>query len=85
MCFRFKAPDPPKPPPLAPAPPPPLPPTAPLPEDDLVSDTDINPKVRDAKSDKEGNQQSQGTRDLRIDRDPQVNTGTNVTGGGINV
>ena len=85
MCFRFSTPSPPNPPPLAPAPPPPLPPTAPLPADELVSDTDINPKVRDAKSKKEGNQQAQGTQGLRINRDPQVNTGTGATGGGINV
>ena len=86
MCFKFSTPSPPPPPPLPPAPPPPPAPTAPLPEDDLVADTEINPKVREAKSSKEGNQQRRGTQGLRISRDPQVNTGTGgATGGGINV
>ena len=85
MCFRYNAPDPPPPPPLPPAPPPPPAPVAPLPEDDLVADTDINPKVRDAKSQKEGNQKATGTQDLRIDRDPAVNTGGKGHSGQINV
>ena len=85
MCFKYNAPDPPPPPPLPPAPPPPPAPTAPLPEDDLVSDTEINPKVREAKSAKESNQQRLGTQGLRISRDPQVNTGTAGGGGGVNV
>ena len=87
MCFKFKA-DIPKPPPPLPAapPPPPIENVKPLPEDDLVADTDINPQVRDAKSKKDKNPQSKGTGALRIDKAPTVNTGTAGAGaGGVNV
>ena len=81
MCFgggnvSFNVPDPP---PLAPPPPPPAPPQAPLPDQAPV-ETDINPQVRENKQKKPRNEMSQGTKELRIPLDPNVNTGG--TGGG---
>jgi hypothetical protein len=86
MCFRsspvFNIPDPP---PLAPPPPPPAPPTKPVPEQQAV-ETDINPQVREAKSDKPRNEMSQGTAELRIPLEGEVNTGGGAGGvaGGLN-
>ena len=87
MCF-FKTPKPPPPPPpLPPAPPPPLPPqpTGVVPDATAV-ETDINPQVREAKSKKARNEMSQGTSELRIPLEGQVNTGGNAgsTTGGLN-
>jgi len=87
MCF-FKTPSPPPPPPpLPPAPPPPLPPqpTGVVPDAAAV-ETDINPQVREAKSKKARNEMSQGTSELRIPLEGQVNTGGNAgsTTGGLN-
>ena len=74
---------PPPPPPLPPAPPPPLPPSqvAPLPDPAPV-ETDINPQVREDKKKKPRNEMSQGTSELRIPLDTDVNTGGSE--GGIN-
>ena len=87
MCF-FKTPSPPPPPPpLPPAPPPPLPPTAPRVTPDAAAvETDINPQVREAKSKKARNEMSQGTSELRIPLEGQVNTGGNAGSnvGGLN-
>ena len=75
----------PAPPPLAPPPPPPAQPQKPLPEQAPV-ETDINPQVREAKSKKARNEMSQGTSELRIPLEQDVNTGGNNTGqvGGLN-
>ena len=86
MCFRTPSPPPP-PPPLPPAPPPPLPPTAPTVVPDAAAvETDINPQVREAKSKKARNEMSQGTSELRIPLDGQVNAGGNPgsDAGGLN-
>jgi hypothetical protein len=83
MCFSFNTPSPPPPPPLAPPPPTPEPPTAPLPEAAPV-ETDINPKVREAKSKKARSQDAKGTSALRIDLAPEVNTGATGPSGGLN-
>ena len=85
MCFGGKPPTPPPPPPLAPPPPPPAPPEAPLPQAAAV-ETDINPQVREAKSRKARNEMSQGTSELRIPLEGQVNTGGNAGSatGGLN-
>ena len=75
------------PPPLPPAPPPPLPPTAPTVVPDAAAvETDINPQVREAKSKKARNEMSQGTSELRIPLEGQVNTGGNAGSatGGLN-
>ena len=87
MCF-FKAPKiPPPPPPLPPAPPPPAPPapSGAVPDAAAV-ETDINPQVREAKSKKARNEMSQGTSELRIPLDGQVNTSGNPgsDAGGLN-
>jgi len=89
MCvgpFRQSTPTPPPPPPLAPPPPPPAAPIAPLPEPDPLV-TDVNPQVRRARSKKVKNQSSKGTRGLRIklNKDPAVNTGTDIPAGGTNI
>ena len=73
--------NPPPPPPLAPPPPPPAPPVAPLPDPTPV-ETDINPQVKEDKSKKTRNEMSQGTSELRITLDTDVNTGGDT--GGIN-
>ncbi len=77
-------PPPPPPPPLPPSPPPPLPPTAPPPETEDVDTlgTDLDPKVREAQSDKATGQRK-GTDELKIDLDTEVQTGsdTSDTGG----
>jgi len=83
MCFGGGTPSPPPPPPLPPAPPPPLPPQKPLPEPTPV-ETDINPKVKKAKSDKAANPQSQGTQALKIPLNPDVNVGQGGPSGGLN-
>ena len=83
MCFggggSVTLPDP------APLPPPPAPPTKPVPQQQPV-ETDINPQVREAKSKKARNEMSQGTSELRIPLEQDVNTGGNNTGqgGGLN-
>ena len=81
MCFGGKTSAPPPPPPLPPAPPTPPPP--PLPEPAQV-ETDINPKVRAAKSKQARNPQTKGTGALRIPLNPGVNVGTGGPSGGIN-
>ena len=73
MCFG-RPPSPPPPPPLAPPPPPPAPPAPPLPEPDPLV-TDVNPQVRRADSKKKKNPLTRGTRGLRINLDPNINTG----------
>ena len=60
MCFNQKTPDPPPPPPLPPNPPPPTPPIAPLPPPDPL-ETEVNPQVKRAKSQKDKNPYSKGT------------------------
>ena len=86
MCFYSKPPSPPPPPPLAPPPPPPAPPTAPLPDPEPL-ESEVNPKVRRTKSQKDRNPQTKGTGALRIKIDPQVGGGgqTGATGGGLNL
>ena len=77
-------PSPPPPPPLPPPPPPPEPQRAPLPEPEAL-ETEVNPQVRRAKSQKEKNPFSKGTGALRIKLDPQVSTGgQQAPAGGIN-
>ena len=85
MCWNQKPPTPPPPPPLAPPPPPPAPPAAPLPQAAPV-ETDINPQVREARKKKPRNEMSQGTAELRIPLEGQVNagTGTGSASGGLN-
>ena len=74
----------PEPPPLAPPPPPPAPPKKPLPEQAPV-ETDVNPQVREAKSKKARNEMSQGTSELRIPLDTNVNaSGAGGQAGGLN-
>ena len=81
MCFGGSPPDPPPPPPLPPAPPPPTPPAPPLPPPDPV-ETEVNPNVqRQDDSKKDPGQSAQGTGDLRIETDPQLNTGAAGSGG----
>jgi len=67
----------PPPPPLPPSAPPPLPPTAPPPETEDVDalGTDLDPKVREAQSDKATGQRK-GTDELKIDLDSELQTGT---------
>ena len=84
MCFNNNTPDPPPPPPLPPAPPPPVAPVAPLPPpDDLETEGNPNVERRDD-SKKDPGQQATGTGDLRIETDPQLNTGTAPGSGGLN-
>ena len=70
---------------MAPPPPPPAPPAAPLPEQQAV-ETDVNPQVREAKSKKARNEMSQGTKELRIPLDTDINTGgsSGANTGGMN-
>ena len=82
MCFGGR-PKPPTPPPLAPSPPPPAPPKTPQPAPEPLG-TDMDPQVRRTKSKKDKNPFSKGTGALRINLDPQVNTGGNTPSGGIN-
>ena len=81
MCFGGPTINIPDPPPLAPPPPPPAPPVAPLPDPTPV-ETDINPQVREDKKKKPRNEMSQGTSELRIPLDSEVNTGG--AQGGVN-
>ena len=84
MCFRSPTINLPAPPPLAPPPPPPAPPTKPVPQQQPV-ETDINPQVREAKSKKARNEMSQGTSELRIPLDTNLNVGdTGAQSGGLN-
>ena len=71
----------PPPPPLAPPPPPPAPPEPPLPQAAPV-ETDINPQVKEDKTKKTKNEMSQGTSELRIPLNTDVNVGGDT--GGIN-
>ena len=73
MCFGGR-PKLPPPPPLAPSPPPPTKPLAPAPAPNQIG-TEMDPQVRRAKSKKDKNPFSKGTGSLRINIDPQVNTG----------
>ena len=86
MCWGPKPPDPPPPPPLPPPPPPPLPPVKPPPEPDAL-ETEVNPQVKKAKSEKDKNPYASGTSSLKIKLDPAVNTGQASGGatGGLNV
>jgi hypothetical protein len=84
MCINVRTPSPPPPPPLPPAPPPPTPPVAPLPPPDPLT-TEVNPAVlMDQDSRKDEGQQGQGTGDLRIEPDPNINTGQTAGTGGLN-
>ena len=78
---------PPPPPPLPAPPPPPLPPRRPAPAPKpLDKESDVNPRVRRAKSKKDTNPFLQGgTGSLRLPFDPGVSTGGGNPGGGINV
>ena len=78
---------PPTPPPLPAPPPPPLPPRRPAPvPKPLDKDSDVNPRVKRAKSKKDTNPFLQGgTGSLRIPLNPGVNTGGGTPTGGINV
>ena len=79
---------PPPPPPLPAPPPPPLPPRRPAPvPKPLDKDSDVNPRVKRAKSKKDSNPYLQGgTGSLRIPLNPGVNTGGGAgPTGGINV
>ena len=71
----------PPPPPLAPPPPPLATPAAPLPDPTPV-ETDINPQVKEDKTKKTKNEMSQGTSELRIPLNTDVNVGGDT--GGIN-
>tara|TARA_R100001530_G_scaffold47808_1_gene35929 strand:+ start:288 stop:539 length:252 start_codon:yes stop_codon:yes gene_type:complete len=82
MCFG-RSPSLPPPPPLPPPPAPPVPPAPPIPQPEAV-ETDINPKVRQAKSKKARNPQTKGTGALRIPLNPSVNVGTAGQAGGLN-
>ena len=82
MCFGRTVNIPP-PPPLPPPPAPHTPPPPPLPEPAQV-ETDINPKVRAAKSKQARNPQTKGTGALRIPLNPGVNVGTGTAAGGLN-
>ena len=84
MCFNFKTPRMPDPPPLAPPPPPPEPPRQPLPAPDPL-ETEVNPQVRRAKSKKAKNTQAKGTGSLRIKLGSNVNTGGDTPAGGTNL
>ena len=82
MCFG-RTPSTPPPPTLAPPPPPPAPPAPPAPEpENLVSE--VNPQVRRAQSKKAKSQMAQGTGQLRIRLDPQVNTPNAGPTSGVN-
>ena len=84
MFIGGGTPSPPQPPPLAPPPPPPAAPAAPPPDPTPV-ETDIDPKVRQARTRKQQNVQKTGTGGLRIKLDTGVNTGGNTTpSGGVN-
>ena len=79
MCWKAPKPTP-------PPPPPPEPPRAPLPEPEPV-ESEVNPQIRRAKSQKDKSQYASGTRDLRIKLDPPVATGGPRAGankGGLN-
>ena len=80
---------PPPPPPLPAPPPPPLPPRRPVPvPKPLDKESDVNPRVKRAKSKKDTNPYLQGgTGSLRIPLNPGVNTGAAGPDptGGINV
>ena len=82
MCLS--SPSPPPPPPLAPPPPPPAPPRAPIPEPERV-DREVNPTVRNPKSDKETNPYASGTDQLTIPLKNTVNTGASGTGSSTGV
>ncbi len=86
MCFNQSSPSPPPPPPLPPPPPPPAPPIAPLPPPEPL-ETEVNPQVKKAMSDKEKNPYTSGTDKLKIKLEPAVNTGQApaAPGGGLNV
>ena len=85
MCFGGGSSSPPPPPPLPAPPPPPLPPVKPPPPPDPL-ETEVNPQVKRAKSQKDKNPYSKGTSSLRIKLDPSVNTGQAPSqGGGLNV
>ena len=83
MCLGGSTVNVPPPPPLAPPPPPPPMPPQELPEPTPV-ETDVNPRVRAAKSKKARNPQTKGTGALRIPLNPSVNTGTGGPAGGVN-
>ena len=87
MCIKIGGPPPPPPPPpaLPPPPPPPEPPRQPLPEETPL-ETEVNPAVKQAKSKKDQNPQAKGTGALKINLDPNLNTGTTGAGpaGGLN-
>jgi len=83
MCLGGSPPPPPPPPPLAPPPPPPTPPAPPLP-DPVPVETEINPRVKQAKSKKARNPNTKGTGALRIPLNPSVNVGSGTPSGGIN-
>ena len=82
MCFGGR-PKLPPPPPLAPSPPPPSKPVTPAPAPKPIG-TEMDPQVRRAKSKKDKNPFSKGTGSLRINIDPQVNTGGEGPSGGLN-
>ena len=83
MCLGGSTVNVPPPPPLAPPPPPPPAPPQKLPEPTPV-ETDVNPRVRAAKSKKARNPNTKGTGALRIPLNPSVNTGTGGPAGGVN-
>ena len=83
MCLGGSTVNIPPPPPLAPPPPPPTPPAPPLPEPTPV-ETEINPRVKAAKSKQARNPQTKGTGALRIPLNPSVNVGSGTPAGGIN-
>ena len=86
MCIFSRPKPPPAPDPLPPAPTPPAPPLPPppLPDPKPVT-TDIQPKVRRAKTKKTTNQYAKGTGQLRINRNKTgVNMPTDNMGGGVN-
>ena len=76
MCIFSRPSSPPPPPPLPPAPPAP---PAPTPPPEPIG-TEMDPKVRRAKSKKDKNPFTKGTGSLRINLDPSINTGSNTTG-----
>ncbi len=71
----MSSPSPPPPAPLPPPPPPPAPPKAPIPEPEHV-EREVNPTVKNPKSEKDTNPYSTGTEQLTIPLKDTVNPGT---------
>jgi len=82
MCFPNNPPPPPPPAPLPPAPTPPPAPPAPLPPPEPTEE-DVNPSVQEAQNAKD-TENAQGSGQLLIPLDPQLNEGQDKPEGGLN-